>query len=655
MSKRFGATQALDNVDLAIPRGEVVALMGANGAGKSTLAKIASGVIRPDGGRILVSGREISLSSPQAARKAGIVVVHQSTDQLGVPGMSVGENLLLDRLCGGGMGALISRRRLFERAKTVADAIGLDAPLDQDFGALRPAHRQLVAIARAVAADASVLILDEPTASLSAVEAVRLFSVIERLRGRGVGVLYIAHRLSDIRRIADRIVILRNGRRVADQTKPFDFAAAVQAMIGRNLGDVGREPPVERTPRVVLRLAGVGLIPGAASFDLEIHAGEVVAVTGALGAGKSRLLRALFGLAPIARGSIELDGAPWRPACPAEAIAKGVFMAAEDRWRSSLLPAATPGGDIAGTIALPHRKSWFPRGVVQRSARERRRRSRSSRKLGVRCSKRPRHGLDLLSGGNQQEGGGRPLRNRLPAACCCRSTTPFQGVDIGARRDIVEAVRADRRDGATLIATSDVEEAIEAADVVAVMRGHSIIGARTTSSLSGGSSLIAAIAAPSRPARPTIDTQGGGVTVDAPTSEASPPRPAPALRALGHALRRYAIFVILAALIVFFNSAESAFLRVNNLFSVLQSVAVVALLGVGVTVTRWRLTMAPISVGSIAAFTLMMASYAMVVLRSSGAAAAGRDRARHGRSDEARERPAHRRPQGYPTSWRRSA
>jgi simple sugar transport system ATP-binding protein len=490
LSKRFGATQAFDDVDFAVQRGEVVALMGANGAGKSTLAKIASGVIRPDGGRILISGREISLSSPQAARAAGIVVVHQSTDQLGVPGLSVGENLLLDRLCGGGMGALVSRRRLFERARAVADGIGLDAPLDQDFGALGPAHRQLVAIARAVAADASVLILDEPTASLSAVEAERLFSVIDRLRGRGVGVLYISHRLGDIRRVADRIVILRNGRRVADQAKPFDFAAAVQAMIGRNLGDVGREPPADRTPGVILRLAGVGLIPGAASFDLEIHAGEVVAVTGALGAGKSRLLRALFGLAPIVRGSIDLDGSPWRPAGPAEAIAKGVFMAAEDRWRSSLLPAATPGGDIAGTIALPHRRSWFPWGVVD-DRRESDAADQVIRKLGVRC-RSARDTLDLLSGGNQQK----VVVGRWQSAPCrlLLLDEPFQGVDVGARRDIVEALRADRRDGATLIATSDVEEAIEAADVVAVMRGHSIVDLHDLRS-SSGSSLIAAIAA----------------------------------------------------------------------------------------------------------------------------------------------------------------
>jgi simple sugar transport system ATP-binding protein len=179
VSKQFGATQALEDVNLDVGRGEVVALMGANGAGKSTLAKIAAGVIRPDSGRFLVSGRELPIVSPRSARRAGIVIVHQSTDQLGVPGLTVAENLMLDALCGGPAGAIVSRRRIGHRARQIAASIGLDAPLDQDFGALGPAHRQLVAIARAVAAEAPVLILDEPTASLSAPEADRLFAVVE--------------------------------------------------------------------------------------------------------------------------------------------------------------------------------------------------------------------------------------------------------------------------------------------------------------------------------------------------------------------------------------------------------------------------------------------------------------------------------------------
>jgi simple sugar transport system ATP-binding protein len=490
MSKRFGATQALDNVDLAVGRGEVVALMGANGAGKSTLAKIAAGVLRPDSGRLIVSGQEMRLASPQAARKAGIVVVHQSTDQLGVPGLTVAENLVLDGLCGGGAGAIVSERRIARQARQVAAGIGFDAPLDQDFAALGPAHRQMVAIARAVGAEAPVLILDEPTASLSATEADRLFDVVDRLRERGVGILYISHRLGDIRRIADRIVVLRNGRRVADQAKPFDFAAAIRAMIGRNLDDAARGADSGAAREIVLRMAGVRLIPGSVSFDLNVHAGEVVAVTGALGSGKSRLLGALYGIEFLAGGSIELDGAPWRPIGPADSIAHGVFMAAEDRWRSSFLPAVTPGGDIAGTIALPHRRSWFPRGFL-REERERDAADRVIRGLGVRC-RSSEDTLDLLSGGNQQK----VVIGRWQSAPCrlLLLDEPFQGVDVGARRDIVDAIRADRPDGATLIATSDVEEAIEAADVVAVMRGRSIVGLHDLRK-SGGESLIAAIAA----------------------------------------------------------------------------------------------------------------------------------------------------------------
>jgi simple sugar transport system ATP-binding protein len=341
-----------------------------------------------------------------------------------------------------------------------------------------------------VAAEAPVLILDEPTASLSAPEADRLFAVVDRLHGRGVGTLYISHRLGDIRRIADRIVVLRNGRRVADQAKPFDFAAAVRAMIGRNLDGAARDAGSGLASEIVLRMSGARLIPGAASFDLVVRAGEVVAVTGALGSGKSRLLRALYGIGSLGGGSIELDGAPWRSINPAHSIAHGVFMAAEDRWRSSFLPAVTPGGDIAGTIALPHRRSWFPWGVVHEE-RERDAADTVIRRLGVRC-RSSEDTLDLLSGGNQQK----VVIGRWQSAPCrlLLLDEPFQGVDVGARRDIVDAIRADRRDGATLIATSDVEEAIEAADVVAVMRGHSIVGLHDLRT-SSGESLISAIAA----------------------------------------------------------------------------------------------------------------------------------------------------------------
>jgi simple sugar transport system ATP-binding protein len=490
IGKTYGSTQVLDRVDLSIRGGEVVALMGANGAGKSTLAKIASGVVQPDQGRIFVAGREVKLSSPQAAREAGIVIVHQSTDQLGVPGLSVAENLVLDGLCTGRIGAFVGKRQIHQRAQEVAARIGLEVPLDRDFGELGPAHRQLVAIARAVAAEASVLIFDEPTATLAAREAERLFDLLRQLCARGVGILYISHRLADIGQVADRIVVIRNGRLVANQAQPFDLAAAVEAMIGRDLGQIGPRRAFASAGRSILNLERVRLTDAGEPFDLSVHAGEIVAITGALGSGKSRLLGALFGLSRFVDGRVYLNGALWRPRAPAEAIAGGVFMAGEDRWRSSLLPPATPGADIAGTVALPHRRRWSRFGFLE-GRRERAAARHVIQKLGIRC-RGVSDTLNLLSGGNQQK----VVVGRWQAAPCrlLLLDEPFQGVDVGARGDLIAAIRAGGRDAATLIATSDVEEALEVADIVAVIRDHTVarlVGFHTA----GPSSILAAIGA----------------------------------------------------------------------------------------------------------------------------------------------------------------
>ncbi|MGA2795271.1 MAG: ATP-binding cassette domain-containing protein [Roseiarcus sp.] len=200
--------------------------------------------------------------------------------------------------------------------------------------------------------------------------------------------------------------------------------------------------------------------------------GEIVAVTGALGSGKSTLLRTIFGLEPILSGTLALDGAAWRPKGPAQSISRGVFMAGEDRWLSSLLPAATPGADITGTIALPHRRSWFQLGLIG-AERERAAALKAIDVLRIRC-RGPADTMDFLSGGNQQK----VVIGRWQAAPCrlLLLDEPFQGVDIGARRDLIDSIRATRSEGATLIAVSDVEEALECADRVAVMRDHAIVG-----------------------------------------------------------------------------------------------------------------------------------------------------------------------------------
>jgi len=471
VAKAFGPTQALAGADLSVRPGEVVALMGANGAGKSTLVKIISGSLQPDAGTVTLGGRVVAFASPREAKAAGIATVHQATDQAGAAGLTVAENLLLDEFCGSGP-LFISPGSVRRRARAVAAALDLDLPLERDFVDLRPAERQLIAIARAVAANATVLILDEPTSSLSTTEAERLFSIIRRLKASGMAILYISHRLGDLAAIADRAVVLRGGRIVGEFARPIDLSAAVTAMIGRRLEAAAHADGATSTP-VVVSITNAMLVPGARPFDLSLHSGEVVAITGTLGSGKSRLLRSLFGLERLAAGQVAIEGAPWQSSGPAESIANGVFLVAEDRWQSSLLPPETPGASIAGTIALPHLPRWFPFGVVD-TARERRIGNEAIKRLGIKARSAD-DTLDQLSGGNQQK----VVLARWQAAPCrlLLLDEPFQGVDVGARADLIAAIRNSQSASATLIATSDTEEALEVADRILVMRDHSLYAA----------------------------------------------------------------------------------------------------------------------------------------------------------------------------------
>jgi simple sugar transport system ATP-binding protein len=468
IEKSFGPTRALAGADLEVQAGEIVALMGANGAGKSTLVKILSGSITADSGTILLNGKPVSFASPGEAQAAGIATVHQATDQAGAAGLTVAENLTLNELCGTGS-FFVSPRSTRRRAREIAALIDLDLPLDRDFIDLRPAERQLIAIARAVAAKASVLILDEPTSSLSATEADRLFAVLRRLKASGMAILYISHRTGDLAAIADRAVVLRGGKVVASFAKPIDFSAAIAAMIGRTL-DAGAHDGRVSTAPVLASVRGARLIPGSRPFDLDLRSSEVVAITGTLGSGKSRLLRALFGLEQLAEGAFTLDGKPWLSNGPARSIENGVFMVAEDRWASSLLPPEIPGASIAGTIALPHLPRWFPLGIL-RETRERLVASEAIGRLGIKA-RGPDDTLDQLSGGNQQK----VVLARWQAAPCrlLLLDEPFQGVDVGARADLIAAIRNSQSGSATLIATSDTEEALEVADRILVMRDHSL-------------------------------------------------------------------------------------------------------------------------------------------------------------------------------------
>ncbi|OXJ08724.1 sugar ABC transporter ATP-binding protein [Burkholderia sp. AU6039] len=465
IAKRFDATVALSALDLSIGAGEVVALMGANGAGKSTFVKILSGALQADGGTLTLRGEPYRPASPHAAKRLGVATVHQSVADAVVPTLSIADNLLLDRLCDPASPWRVPPAARRAAARSLAARVGLDVDLAAPLASLSLADQQRVTLARALAGQPSLLILDEPTASLSAAEAERLFVLVDALRRDGVAILLVSHRLGDLRRIADRAAIVRDGRIVADLAAPIDFDAAVETMIGRPLPRTRASVP----ERAGLAGAGAGqgfsvrqmrLTPTSTPFDLDVRRGEIVAIAGPVGGGKSRFARTIFGAVRAAAGEMTLDGRTWRPRSPADAIRAGVFLAGEDRWRTSLFPDSVPFASIAGTIGFPFLSRWFASGAVRRT-RERAAAATAIARFGIRCDG-PDDRVAHLSGGNQQKVV--LARWHAEPARLLLLDEPFQGIDAGARADIVDTLRRHAHERTTIVFVSDLEEAAEIAD-----------------------------------------------------------------------------------------------------------------------------------------------------------------------------------------------
>jgi simple sugar transport system ATP-binding protein len=465
--KSFGSVRVLDGVDLSIAAGKVTVLMGANGAGKSTLVRIISGVYSADGGHIELMGERFEPQSPAEALRAGVVTVHQNINDGVVADLDVATNLTLDRLNGPGAPWFFNPGRVRREARMAADRMGLDLDMSAKVGDLSLADRQMVAIARAMMHEPKLMILDEPTSSLSSAEADRLFEFIDGLRERGVAVLYISHRMSDIRRLADTIVALRDGKIAGVFEGPeLDYEGAVNAMLGRSTS----QSRFEVTPagRPVLEATDLRLLPQSRPFTLRLGAGEIVAVTGLVGVGKSQLAEALFGLADAASGTMKLDGEDYRPTTPADAIARGVFMVAKDRGVNGIVP----GFEIFENMSLPFLRHFSMLSVVSRG-REMVNARRQIDDLGIVC-RSERDELATLSGGNQQKvmvGRWLAMPSRLLIL-----DEPFQGVDIAARRDIGSKLRQSAGDRATLVFLTELDEAFEIADRILVMSEHTIVG-----------------------------------------------------------------------------------------------------------------------------------------------------------------------------------
>ncbi|WP_405521820.1 sugar ABC transporter ATP-binding protein [Streptomyces canus] len=471
VSMAFGGKTVLASVTLDIAPGSVVALLGANGAGKSTLIKILSGVHTGHGGQVRVAGETAALQSPLAARQLGIQTVHQRIGEGIVPGLSVAENLVFEELAQKRGNPFLNGRRVLARAREIQAGLDLgwsDSVLRREVSELGISDRQLLILARALATRPRLLILDEPTSALSAAEAQRLFALVEKMRDDGIAVLYVSHRLGEIDALADRLVVLRDGRLTEDQTKPFDWDSALRAMLAQ-AQEVTTARPVREgaSGDVALSLRGVRLLAGRAPLDLDLRAGEVTGVVGLLGAGKTELARGLFGAEPFASGSAQLDGKPYEPKRPSDAIRAGIHLVPEDRHADALVP----GWSLAQNISLPFLKSLSRAGLVQRSKEDALGRE-TIEALGV-VARDEHSTVEELSGGNQQKVVVGRWLAETPRVLILDE--PFRGVDIGARRDIGRRARALAAEGAAvLVLSADVDEVLEIADRVVVLAAGEI-------------------------------------------------------------------------------------------------------------------------------------------------------------------------------------
>ncbi len=466
VAKSFGAVRALRGVSFDLQPGEVHALLGENGAGKSTLIKVITGAHAPDAGTMEVGGETVEHLTPARAHALGIVCIYQQPALF--PDLSVAENIAL-RL---GKTSAVHLVRWPERraqAAKLLHRIGADIDPDTEVRALSMPEQQLVEIACALGSGARMVIMDEPTASLTQKEQHLLFAVVRELRTSGVGVIYISHRLEEIFALADRVTVLRDGESVGtNRVNELNETALIRMMVGREVAAI--YPASESAPgEVVLSLRGVGCAAsGVHGIDLEVRAGEIVGLAGLVGAGRTELARILFGLTPADAGEIQLSGESVHLADPRDAIARDIAYVPEDRRRHGVILEMS----IAENTTMAIHPQLFP-GAWLRPDAERNLTESFIRDLAVKTSG-PEAPGGSLSGGNQQKVALARWLATKPKLLILDE--PTQGVDVGAKGEIHKIIRGLAKEGlAVLLISSDLPEVLGMSDRIAVMRGGTIV------------------------------------------------------------------------------------------------------------------------------------------------------------------------------------
>ena len=472
ITKRFGSTQVLTEVDFALRRGEIHALMGENGAGKSTLMKIAAGLIDDFDGEIAVDGNPVHLNSPRAATGAGIAMIQQELSL--VPELAVDENIFLGQEKRGGL-FLVDRRRQIEATRAVLAPLDFQARIDQPVSRLRVGEQQLVEIGKALVSKARILIMDEPTSALSIHETERLFAVIRRLSGEGVAIVYISHRMEEVFALAHRVTVLRDGRLIATlAAREANRREVIRMMVGRELQEVlasGKADASTRQPVLQvrnLRLEHPAPTPSRPMLvdrvSFSVAAGEVLGLAGLLGAGRTETLEVLFGLhRELAAGEVFVNGRRVSLRNPVEAKQHGIALVTEDRKRDGLILGA--GIDRNAELTVMRSVSNF--GVVSRRD-EREVALRTIQQLGIQA-RGPEQVAGTLSGGNQQKLVIGKWLQAVPKILLLDE--PTRGIDVGAKADIYRLIQQLAEQGlAIVLVSSELPELTLLSDRILVLR-----------------------------------------------------------------------------------------------------------------------------------------------------------------------------------------
>ena len=467
ITKRFGATHALEDVSLSLLEGEVLGLVGHNGAGKSTLIKIIAGAETADSGEIRIDGRAVHLHSPHDAYEAGIRVIHQDAPL--VPGFDAVENCFLGRPYPKHMGR-IDRKAMRVAIASVALEIAPGLPLDVPVALLSATQRQFVRLLRAVADKGRTLILDEPTAALPAEDAETFYGVLARTRDRGTSIILVSHRLDEIATFCSRALVLRDGKVVAEhEGVELTVGNLIRSMGGSSEVIVHSAADLAAAP-IALELEGLRTAELRQPISLQVRAGEVVALYGLAGSGRSHLLDAIWGAEPVRSGTMRLDGAAYAPRSPRDAVRSGVSYVPADRHRSGLFADL----DLVFNKTLPLLSSYrgiaalpLPDSKVERSA------FRVAAERVSMAFRAPEQLARTLSGGNQQKLIFSRWANRHSRVMLLDE--PTEGIDVMAKATIKQIVRAIADDGnAVLVSTSDRDEALQLGDRIAVFRNGAV-------------------------------------------------------------------------------------------------------------------------------------------------------------------------------------